>query len=112
MSPVEAARIESTIQELEIRVMAKVGKWALTILVTCIIIGASAGAQWFSILSRTNELEKWKQTEDINDQVESKLRTEQAIVLEGRLRTIEVNQITTSRLLERVEVKLDKVLTK
>lgn len=56
----DVAAIEGTLNELEQRIMARIGKWALAIIGTVIAIVLMASSHWFALHARVDRIEIWK----------------------------------------------------
>jgi chaperonin cofactor prefoldin len=64
MSETEARQIESTLAELEERIQARLGRWAMAIMGTCIVLAVGASSQWFNLISRVDRLESERSDRD------------------------------------------------
>ena len=60
MSEHDIQSLETTLAELEQRIYARIGKWALTIIGSCIAIAIMASSNWFAVTGRIEKLETWK----------------------------------------------------
>jgi hypothetical protein len=92
MSETDVQSIEHTLSELELRIQARLGRWAFTIIGSCIGIALMGASQWFPTLSRIEKLETWKLERAVGIDGYNQFRE----VLEGRLSKIEATQMRQS----------------
>lgn len=91
MGQQDIASLEHTIAELEQRILARVGKWALTIMGTCVALAIGASTQWFGLLARVDRLEVWR--EERNQPIEQyykdrEINSERLAKIEARIEEI------------------------
>jgi len=69
MSEHDIESLEHTLSELEQRIYARIGKWALAIIGSCIAIAVVASSNWFALTGRIDKLETWRseRTQPIED---------------------------------------------
>ena len=60
MGQQDVESLEHTLSELEQRIMARIGRWAVAIIGSCIVIAITASANWFGLIDRVSNLETWK----------------------------------------------------
>lgn len=89
MSTSDVQELEATLVELEQRIQARIGKWALAILGTAFAFGVMGAANWFGIVNRVERLETWK-TERAKP-IEEYYETQR--IMEGRLSRMETLQL-------------------
>lgn len=91
MGNTEYQELEHTLTELEQRIMARIGKWALTIIGSCVAIAIVASSNWFEVLGRVDRLETWKteRTQPIEAYYETQqLNAERFAKIEAKLEEI------------------------
>lgn len=96
MSTADITSIEGTLSELEQRIYARIGKWALGIIASCIALALGAAAQWYPAINRIERLEIWKTERAVGVDEYSEFRR----VLEGRLTRLEGTTDEILRLLK------------
>lgn len=96
MSTSDITSIEHTLSELEMRIQARIGKWALAIIGSCIGLALMAASQWFPTIGRIEKLETWKTERAVGIDEYSEFRR----VLEGRLTRLEGTTDEILRLLK------------
>lgn len=96
MSSQDVATIEQTLTELEARIYARLGRWALAILGTTIALALGAATQWFGLLGRVDRLEIWKSERAVDVEQYHEFREQ----LERRLTRLEAGQEEILRLLQ------------
>lgn len=57
MSGTEEDQTQKTLTELEERIQARIGRWAMAIMGTCIVLAVGASGQWFALQARVDRLE-------------------------------------------------------
>ena len=99
MSESETQRIKDTLSELEERVQARIGRWALAIIGTVIALAVGASSQWFSLQARMDRIEVWKaeRTKPIEDYYAFKEE------IAARLARLEEGQKTNAARLEAIQ---------
>lgn len=96
MSTLEAAEIESALTELEQRILARIGRWALTIIGTCVVLAVGAATQWFGVIGRIDRLEVWKAERAVGVEEYQEFREDIA----ARMARLEAGQSEILRLLQ------------
>ena len=87
-----SAAEQRQLEELEQRIQARIGRWALAILGTTVLLAVGAASNWYGALGRISAIETWKteRTKPIEDYYNYQSK------LEGRLSRIEENQANFS----------------
>lgn len=104
MSSQDVATIEHTLSELESRIYARLGRWALAILSTTIALALGAATQWFGLLSRVDRLEVWKTERAVGIEQYQEFREQ----LERRLTRLEAGQDEILRLLQASSARVSR----